>query len=786
MELLEGESLAERLRRGPLSVAETVPIGLDMLAALSALHARGIVHRDLKPSNVFLTPHGVKLLDFGLARPRAGALARRRDDGPDAHRHRDGHAALHGARAGDRRRGRRPHRSVRRRRHPVRDAGRPAGVRRPHGRRDPARDALRAAAGADRLPGGGGGRPRDPPRARQASRRPAGVGRRDGRRAARRVAASTATTRRRWRTRSRASWCCRSACCGPIPRPTSWPSACRTRSPRRSPASARWSCARAPSPRASPARRRTSRRWPPRPTSIAWSWARCCAPAISCAPPRSSSRRPAARCSRRTPCSRRSAICSGCRTTSPGAWWRRCAAAGGRRRRRPTPDAPHNARAYELYLRANELARTYDGLPQARDLYQRCLELDPSFAPAWAHLGRCHRVIGKYIEATPDSEARAEEAFRRALALNPRLSVAHKFYANLEADIGQAPRRASCACSARPAATATIRSCSPGSCTPAATAGSSSESIAAHAEARRLDPNVPTSLEQTLLMTGDIDRLLAVEPPPIVAGADDGIRVIGLGLAGRRDEARAAAARACARRRALPAFQVVDRLPDGVARSPAGGHARPACPLSSALKIQDDPEAIFQEGWLLCDVGEHEQGLAYLRRAVAKGYFVGADARAQPAVRRAARAIPRSRRCWPMPKPAASGRSPRSARPAASGCSAVNGPRGRDENAGLAADKTEILTRLRALRPDSARRWGRMSAHQMVCHLSDAFRMATGERPETRPRPAAAVDREMDRARLPVRWPTGIRRHRSSIRRSEVRSPSRSPRSGRAGDGRSA
>src|SRR6266542_3990553 len=69
MELLEGESLAERLRHGPLSVTETVPIGLGILAALGALHARGIVHRDLKPSNVFLTPHGVKVLDFGLARP---------------------------------------------------------------------------------------------------------------------------------------------------------------------------------------------------------------------------------------------------------------------------------------------------------------------------------------------------------------------------------------------------------------------------------------------------------------------------------------------------------------------------------------------------------------------------------------------------------------------------------------------------------------------------------------------------------------------------------------------
>jgi serine/threonine-protein kinase len=45
-----------------------------MLAALSALHGRALVHRDLKPSNVFLTPHGVKLLDFGLARPEFPGL----------------------------------------------------------------------------------------------------------------------------------------------------------------------------------------------------------------------------------------------------------------------------------------------------------------------------------------------------------------------------------------------------------------------------------------------------------------------------------------------------------------------------------------------------------------------------------------------------------------------------------------------------------------------------------------------------------------------------------------
>ena len=77
----------------------------------------------------------------------------------------------------------------------------------------------------------------------------------------------------------------------------------------------------------------------------------------------------------------------------------------------PSPDAPANPRAYELYLRGNELGRTYDGVVQARDLYERSVALDPAFAPAWARLGRCYRIIGKYIEPSPGSAERAEQAY---------------------------------------------------------------------------------------------------------------------------------------------------------------------------------------------------------------------------------------------------------------------------------------------------------------------------------------------------------------------------------------
>jgi serine/threonine protein kinase len=71
MELVEGETLAERIARGPIPLDEALPIARQIAEALEAAHEQGIIHRDLKPANIKQRPDGtVKVLDFGLAKLR--------------------------------------------------------------------------------------------------------------------------------------------------------------------------------------------------------------------------------------------------------------------------------------------------------------------------------------------------------------------------------------------------------------------------------------------------------------------------------------------------------------------------------------------------------------------------------------------------------------------------------------------------------------------------------------------------------------------------------------------
>jgi DNA-binding winged helix-turn-helix (wHTH) protein/tetratricopeptide (TPR) repeat protein len=172
-------------------------------------------------------------------------------------------------------------------------------------------------------------------------------------------------------------------------------------------------------------------------------------------------------------------------------------------------DVPSSARAYEFFLRGNQLSYDAKQWTVARDLYVRCVEEDPRYAPAWARLGRIHHVIEKYLEATPgENFGRAEVAFKRALELNPDLSLAHKLYAQLEVDLGRAQD-------------AMVRLLGPGRIAdPEQFAGLVSacrycgllqESVAADKHARRLDPRVRTSVVHSWFLLGDYARVASVK-----------------------------------------------------------------------------------------------------------------------------------------------------------------------------------------------------------------------------------------------------------------------------------
>src|ERR1700756_2986514 len=75
MEYLEGETLAERLKKGPLPLEQAMQYAIEIADALDKAHRKGITHRDLKPGNIMLTKGGAKLLDFGLAKLRTQRIS---------------------------------------------------------------------------------------------------------------------------------------------------------------------------------------------------------------------------------------------------------------------------------------------------------------------------------------------------------------------------------------------------------------------------------------------------------------------------------------------------------------------------------------------------------------------------------------------------------------------------------------------------------------------------------------------------------------------------------------
>jgi eukaryotic-like serine/threonine-protein kinase len=194
-------------------------------------------------------------------------------------------------------------------------------------------------------------------------------------------------------------------------------------------------------------------------------------------------------------------------------------------------DAPANATAYDLYLRANEAGKLFGGASEAIGLYERCVALDPGYAPAWARLGRARWLIGKFSAAWEDKLVEGRSAIERALELNPDLPLAHNLYTNIQVDQGQAVdamRRLL----KRLRSSKTDPDLFAGLTHATRYCGLLQASIEADRQARRLDPNIQTTVTHTYFAIGDYQRALEA------ASRDFGYFVpLRLAMLGRVEEA---------------------------------------------------------------------------------------------------------------------------------------------------------------------------------------------------------------------------------------------------------
>jgi TolB-like protein len=275
--------------------------------------------------------------------------------------------------------------------------------------------------------------------------------------------------------------------------------------------------------------------------------------------------------------------------------------------------APASARAYEFYLRANEVVREWSRATVALDLYRQSVEEDPGFAPAWARLGRCHRLLAKYhLERPAENLARAEEAFRRALELDPELPVAHKLYAHHEAEQGRA-REAMARLLDLAGKSGNDPEIFAGLVHACRYSGLVAASEAAHREARRLDPHAWTSVIYTWWMAGRVERVVD-EPTDAV---DFELRALALASLDRGEEA--VRALEGTEDLTLPAvFTTVRRAVLAFLRRQPDAERG----LAETVATHTDPEALMLYGLCQARLGAVESALRTVTAAVDGGYAV--------------------------------------------------------------------------------------------------------------------------------------------------------------------
>ena len=281
-----------------------------------------------------------------------------------------------------------------------------------------------------------------------------------------------------------------------------------------------------------------------------------------------------------------------------------------RERRLLRHDVPSNPQAYERYLRANELSQNTKQWKAARGLYLESLSDDPHYAPGWAALGRMHRLISKYLVGEESSTLQlAETAFKRALELNPDLSSAEHAYAFLEVDLGRATDAMS-----RLIRLAKTRGSDPelfaGLGHACRYCGLLKASLAAFEQARRLDTRVRTSIGITYFMLGDYERVLEFAPEDIPYA-----RNVALTMLGRHEEA-------------LQSLRTIDeRIASRMVSFTSAlrlllhGQADDSIATLGPLRDIRDPEARFFVGRHLAYAGDHAGALEAIEWAVDNGFF---------------------------------------------------------------------------------------------------------------------------------------------------------------------
>jgi TolB-like protein/predicted Ser/Thr protein kinase len=285
----------------------------------------------------------------------------------------------------------------------------------------------------------------------------------------------------------------------------------------------------------------------------------------------------------------------------------------GRERQALRHDVPASAQAYEFYLRANPLSYDAPSWTIARDLYLQCVQIDPKYAPAWARLGRLSRLLAKFPRSatTPDADAGeqvalAEAALNRALALNPDLALADSYYAQLELDLGRSQeamvrlvRRASVRSSDADLFAALVSACR--------YCGLLQASFAADERARRLDPGIRTSLTHTCFMAGEYMRSATESERQWQIGNLGGLALLS---AGHPDAA--ARLRLEGERYGTPEQNRTFLAGDGPGLRDVLGHH---------LKTFPDPEWHFYAGLMFAYVREHDAAINVLTNAVGRGFF---------------------------------------------------------------------------------------------------------------------------------------------------------------------